>query len=296
MLNQKGASRTDTIVKLALVFIISLLSFSIGTFVGKQFSDQQHKTAMIERDGGQSRSTASIPTNSLEVQPENALTDADIASITEEFAHAEKDEIDELLADKATTNSNVEVVEEVTEEKTETPAKNKDQSIEDMVAEVNEEKKAEEPMAVEKKDMPTVAKQETMKKEMPTALPKKDAKNDVVSDTATKVAMNKKPVVKDKKEVSRIPTSLPSKIAASTVGKYTIQIAAYQKEAEAKAHSNRLTNQGYSAFYLSAKVKGNTWYRVNVGLFANRSKAKVFRKQLMKEASLKSALIKKVVR
>lgn len=292
MLNQKGASRTDTIVKLALVFVISLLSFSIGTFVGKQFSDQQHKTAMIERDGGQTRSTASIPSDSLEVQPDKALTDADIASITEEFAHAEKDEIDELLAEKTPGDNDVQIVEETTAE---TEATDKEQSIEDMVAEVNDEK------VVEVKAEAPAKTVQAVKAEMPKALPTKKmvdtpSKKDIVAKTAEKVAQNTKPVVKDKKKASRIPTSLPSKIAASTVGKYTIQIAAYQKEKEAKSHAKRLTNQGYSAFYVDAKVKGNTWYRVNVGLFANKTKARVFRKQIMKEASLKSALVKKVIK
>jgi cell division septation protein DedD len=286
MLNQKGASRMDTVVKLALVFIISLLSFSIGTFVGKQFSDQQHKTAMIEKEG-QERSTASIPTNSLDVAPENALTDADIASITEEFAHAEKDDIDELLAESNTNKVDAEVVEEDAETtaKTETT----ESSIEDMVAEVEKEAKP-----VEEK------KTEVVKKEMPNALPEKTAKAQVKADTtaktAEKIAKNETPEVKDRKVASRIPNSLPSTVAASTVGKYTVQVAAYQKEDEAKKHADKLTNQGYSAFYLDANVKGNTWYRVNVGLIASKPKANVFRKQLMKEANLKSALVKRIVK
>ena len=273
----------DTVVKLALVFIISLLSFSIGTFVGKQFSDQQHKTAMIEKEG-QQRSTASIPTDSLDVAPENALTDADIASITEEFAHAEKDDIDELLAESPANNVDAEVVEDTTAKAETTEA-----SIEDMVAEVEKENKPVE-----------TAKAEVAQKEMPKALPEKTAKAEVKADTtsktAEKIAKNETPAVKDRKVASRIPNSLPSTVAASTVGKYTVQIAAYQKEEEAKKHADKLTNQGYSAFYLDAKVKGNTWYRVNVGLFASKPKANVFRKQLMKEANLKSALVKRIVK
>lgn len=42
------SSGTDTVVKVVLVFFISLLSFSIGTFVGKKFSDKQHKMASLE--------------------------------------------------------------------------------------------------------------------------------------------------------------------------------------------------------------------------------------------------------
>lgn len=47
--NQRGGAKTDTMVKLILVFFVSLLSFSVGTFVGKQFSDSQHKLAALEQ-------------------------------------------------------------------------------------------------------------------------------------------------------------------------------------------------------------------------------------------------------
>lgn len=284
----------DTVVKLALVFIISLLSFSIGTFVGKQFSDQQHKTAMIEKEGGQGRTTASIPTDSLEVEPENALTDADIASITEEFATAEKDDIDELLADKAKKPTEIAGV-EVVEETTNTKKANKDESIDQMMAELN----GEDPALAKAEATPETKEEATG--QPPTELPKKEevakteTKSDMVTDTAMKVANQDRPTVKDKKEASRIPTSLPSKIAATSVGKYTVQVAAYQKVEEAETYKKKLVNQGYSAFHVAAKVKGNTWYRVNVGLFADRTKAQVFRKRIMKEANLKSALVKKIV-
>ena len=61
MLNQNGGSRTDTLIKLVLVFFLSLLSFSVGTFVGKQFSDSQHKIAALENGEDADRNTASIP-------------------------------------------------------------------------------------------------------------------------------------------------------------------------------------------------------------------------------------------
>jgi cell division protein FtsN len=94
MLNQKGGSKTDTIVKLILVFFISLLSFSVGTFVGKQFSDSQHRLASLEneynKDSGQSRSTASIPGNEMDVEPSDILSSEDVAKLAEEFVQEKK--------------------------------------------------------------------------------------------------------------------------------------------------------------------------------------------------------------
>ena len=41
-------AKSDVVVKLVLVFFISLFSFAIGTFVGKKYSDNQHKLAKLE--------------------------------------------------------------------------------------------------------------------------------------------------------------------------------------------------------------------------------------------------------
>lgn len=45
------SSGTDTVVKIVLVFFISLLSFLIGTFVGKSFFENQHRQAAMEPKG-----------------------------------------------------------------------------------------------------------------------------------------------------------------------------------------------------------------------------------------------------
>ncbi len=88
-LNQAGGARTDIIVKFILVFFISLLSFSVGTFVGKQFSDSQHRLAALETDyeksESQIRETASIPAGQTNVEPDKALTEEDISKMAEDF-------------------------------------------------------------------------------------------------------------------------------------------------------------------------------------------------------------------
>ena len=45
------ASKTDSIIKLVLVFFISLLSFAVGPYVGKKYSDRQHDMAKLEPHG-----------------------------------------------------------------------------------------------------------------------------------------------------------------------------------------------------------------------------------------------------
>lgn len=118
-LNQNGGTKTDTIVKLILVFFISLLSFSVGTFVGKQFSDSQHRLASLEneynKDSSQSRSTASIPGDGMDVEPTEILSNEDVAKLAEEF-------VQERKTPEETAKRNVANTETTTTTTTETPA------------------------------------------------------------------------------------------------------------------------------------------------------------------------------
>lgn len=48
-MNNHGGTRTDTLIKLIMVWLMSLLSFAVGTYVGKQFSDGQKRIAEEQR-------------------------------------------------------------------------------------------------------------------------------------------------------------------------------------------------------------------------------------------------------
>lgn len=88
MFNQNGGSRTDTLIKLVLVFFLSLLSFSVGTFVGKQFSDSQHRVADLE--GDTDRVVASIPSDVTKTIPNQAISEDEISKVSEEFVKKER--------------------------------------------------------------------------------------------------------------------------------------------------------------------------------------------------------------
>ena len=59
------------------MFFISLLSFSIGTFVGKKYSDNQHKISALEpqKHNKEERTVASVDGNE---KKQETLTDEDI--------------------------------------------------------------------------------------------------------------------------------------------------------------------------------------------------------------------------
>ncbi len=280
---ERYASKTDVIVKLVLVFFISLLSFSIGTFVGKKFSDNQHKLAQMEPGHGDAeaagetevageaakghdeRSVASVAHDVTEVKPNKALTDEEIAKLAEEFV------TDDEGAKK-----------------------------EDKHTEAHGEAHAETAHAEAAPTHEAAAKHEPVRAAASVEA-KPDAKKEEPSTAAAKVAEGHDPAgeaahgaAKAAKTAATIPTVLPKEVAASAAGKYTVQVAAYPKEEEAQNMSNELKAKGFSAFYIAAKVKGNTWYRVSVGLFATSKEAQAYRNDLLARAKVSSAIVQQI--
>ncbi len=80
---------TNRIIELALVFFISLFSFSIGTFVGKKYSDNQHRLALLEpnkKTEERAAVEAAAHTETTTNNTESEITDADVAKMAEEFS------------------------------------------------------------------------------------------------------------------------------------------------------------------------------------------------------------------
>ncbi len=262
---ERYGSKTDVIVKLVLVFFIALLSFSIGTFVGKKFSDNQHKLAELEpsthgsevaaKDGHEpeaepegtddTRGLASVNPNAHDVKPDKALSDDEIAKLAEEFV------VDD---EKAPLGA---------------PAKLNDKNESGHTSTKNE--------VIEKAPEHAAVKPEALK-------------------PAQRMAEGKSPVVANPVvPTPRIPSSLPKEMAASPVGKLTVQVGSFKTEKEAQARTADLKGKGEPAFYVSAKVNGVTVYRVSIGLFTTKDEALAYQKILVEGKKVSSdTLIQKV--
>lgn len=80
---------TNRIIELTLVFFISLFSFSIGTFVGKKYSDNQHRLSQLEPVKNETAESALVSPEvglTTEAVTEDTLSDADVAQLAEEFS------------------------------------------------------------------------------------------------------------------------------------------------------------------------------------------------------------------
>jgi cell division protein FtsN len=251
-------AKTDVMVKLVLVFFISLLSFSIGTFVGKKYSDNQHKLAALEpgKGGHENREVAS----------EHG---AEAATAEHGAEHGEVAK--EHVAAKTGDSMSDEEIAKLAEE---------------FVADDNSEVTATKEVA-HKEEVAVAPKTRTLEKAEPLNVAKNIANGKSVTTAATE----------EKKAEVRVPSSIPKNVAQyNTAGKFTVQVGAYAKEEEAQKIAGDLKSKGFSAFYIPANVKGTTWFRVSVGLFATPREAQDYRTELMAKAKLSSALVQPIIK
>lgn len=272
--DKKSGSKMDGVVTLVIIFFVCLLSFSIGTFVGKKFSDNQHKVAQFEPNHGEAaendREIASVHPDSTEVKPNDALSDDEVAKLAEEFVN-EETHGEASKEGSPTIDKNTEVIREAkTEEHGAEKTAKKDESKES----VHGEKQSRTTQSVE---------------------PLKSA-HQVANDENPDKVEKRAP----KAEHNRIPSSLPKQLADSPIGKYTVQVASFPDEGQANKMASELKTKKFAAFYVVAKVKDRkagtekTWYRVNVGTFATSDEAEKYKKQLLAESKVASAIVQKV--
>lgn len=291
--SQSNSSRTDTVVKLVLIFFIALLSFSVGTFVGKQVSDSDHRTALLEKDYQSFREVASVDKSHGKMEtPESAISPEEVNNLTEEFVKAEKTHTNEDPGHTKTDHN---------DHSTHTVAKNESHTSDEHEKGGYKKFKGDEHGKADT-HQPEHSDKEAHSKETQHQAPAKEHKTSAshsgseksVHPAAERVAQGQAPSPKVAKP--RLPSSVLPSVATSAIGKYTVQVASYATEDEAKTHAANLKWQGYSAFYIPAEIKGKTWYRVSVGLFSNQKSAANFRTDFLKQSGVKSAIIQKIIK
>lgn len=263
------SQKTNSMIKLALVFFICLLSFSIGTYVGKKYSDNQHKLAQLEPNkkaaghGGEE-----FAANEGEGHGEQAggeqgekhesgettqkLTDSEVAKIAEEFA-----------SDSSSDNAH--------------------------------DEKAIQTIEADEKPIKSAATEKANTHVTPAS---HGATTAVMTNTiATKALPTKtsSTVVAKPMNHDREPSSLPQPKEGASVGShFTVQIGSFPNEADAQKMTKEMLAKGIKTSYVSAQVKGQVYYRVNVGLFGTSKEADEYKKDFLEKTKLTSAFVQKV--
>lgn len=90
-------TKSDVVVKVVFMFFVTLLSFSVGTFVGKKYSDNQYQLAALEPQTQKEEAARAISSETEAVTETagttSSMTDADIAQLAEEFMTEESSEV-----------------------------------------------------------------------------------------------------------------------------------------------------------------------------------------------------------
>ena len=250
------SQKTDKMLKLALVFFISLLSFSIGTFVGKKYSDNQHKLAQLEPAKNKEAINHDFASGHAENQAEKTatsdssdplLTDNEVAKIAEEFA-----------ADSETET-------ETKDEKTIGTTDSGQKEIKEISATVKNESAArpKTPASV-------------------TLVPQKPA---VSQATQIQKAIDKIKNTEAVRDVASIPLN---------AGQYTVQVGSFPTSADASKLSQELVGKGFKSSFVPAQVNGQTYYRVNVGLFGTVREAQDYKKDFLEKTKLTAAIVQRI--
>ncbi len=302
MKNQAGTSRLDTVLKMLLIAFISLLAFSSGVYFGKEMSDSDYKLKALETDfKDQSQKTAGEEKN-MDQKPKDALNDEDVAAISEKAIGNEKDKLKDEPVENAEGRgvASEEVAHEgheaAHEEQGKKDAHHAEAEHHAAPAEHHaapaehgahhEEAAHHEAHGEAAAHHDEAAHHETKKPDLTQ-----------VHKVAERVANNAVPV-ESHKPVSepRGPQSLPKTVGASADFEFTVQVASYPSQEEAKKHVEELVNKGFPAYPVEAAVNGKNWYRVSVGTFKTQKEAASYRAQLMKQAEVKSAIVQKIQR
>ena len=292
------SQKTDNLIKLALVFFVSLLSFSIGTYVGKKYSDNQHKLALLEpQNEAPVKTTEEFAMDSgAEAEVENqlatapnetavhtsgagekpaALTDSEVAKIAEEFASEEEEEEERIVSSTEPTGKLIATIPEQPRVNGQITSP-KATTLTAMPAKTASPAKTVTAMPAPKQ----IAKND------PDALPPK-----IVAKTAPATNETVTPTPTDAE--FRNPASIPPTTEMVPIH-YTVQIGSFPSESEANTLTKSLQNKGYKTSYVPARVNGQTWYRVNVGLFGTIREAQDYKKEFLEKTKMSSAIVQRV--
>jgi len=254
------SSKIHVYIFMILIFFLCLLCFSVGTFVGKNVTESEMR-----------KSQGDVASN-LNERTINSIEDG----LFEDTAEAATEESDEVALTKEEINSLAEefsdTTEEVKKEGTEEAQKVTDDPVKVLSTDPNIKQVAAN----------------TMNKAAD------DLQKSPIADVTERIA--KSEAATEEYKQPRLPSTVMPLIAASSLGKYTVQIASYTNEKEAQKHASELKQKGYSAFYIPAKIRNKNWFRVSVGLFDNSAKASSFRKSFVLKTKLEAAIVQKITK
>jgi cell division septation protein DedD len=270
--------KMDAIMKVMAVFFVSILSFTLGTYTGKRFSDYQNKQLAASE---QQRSMASAANHEDSASHQQAsgevMSDEDIEKLAKSLAEGESEVIDVSSGQRGTASESEKAgLHEHKEPNWETKKSTELSVAKDSTE--SESKPREESATTHAQKAP-------------------QSKPELTTPEAGSKAANPQPPVSLKEEKK----SSPKTSWLEKAGKYSIQVGSFPTQEEAQKFSELLEKKGETAFWVAAKVVDSrkpdsfkTWYRVHIGLFADPKEANEYKNKLLSEKIVSSAIVQKL--
>ena len=80
--------------------------------------------------------------------------------------------------------------------------------------------------------------------------------------------------------ISKTAEPMPEPVVAPITDPFTLQVAAYLKEADARRYVDQLTAQGLDAYWTRATGSSKTWFQVRISHFKTKAEARAFGEDL----------------
>jgi cell division septation protein DedD len=285
-MSNQSESKVDTVVKVVLVFFVCLLSFSVGTYAGKRFSDYQHRMAQLTGeqnfDSHQKELTSSLETHSDSVSitatEEATMTAEDVAKLAASLEQGEAESID--LASSNTDASSL------------SPPQDSTTGMQASQNSITHTQPSHSRVPSNTSNPGETPKNAVTGSHNPQ---KAQGLNEGVPSNLTS---NEKPKGSPERSLTSV---LVEEIQSQHKGQFTVQVAAFPIESEAEKLTQSFVKKGLSAFSVTAKVadKKNealvkTWYRVNIGLFSSQKEAETYKNELVTNKLITNGFVQKL--
>ncbi len=310
-------------IKWTTMSFACLMTFSLGIFLGKQFSDSQKQsdTSLVQSLQNQNipnviaedqnpqkvsmKLTEDTENNKKEislVQDSKEAQERTLAGDTSQVQHpTEKHSTEEHLAEKHPTE----------EHPTEKHPTEKHPAEKHSAEEHPTEKHPAEKHSAE--EHPTEAKaigdltnapsppplQVDHKKSQEEQTKRQNKKSN--TSVATISRLKKPPQNKTKQQELKnnekgFSHHLPLNVVESLNAKYTIRLGIYDQERKAKAYVEELKGEGLNTFYMLLQRENKSWYRVSLGVYADKVVAKKELNRILRTTSIQTGSVEEILK
>lgn len=253
-MSQTAESKVGTVVLVVLVFFICLLSFSVGIFIGKKFSDNQYQLAKLKGEFSNSlMADLTSKEQSLETDIQEAeLSNEETANFAAEFAQGESQDRSDLF--KENSQPSIKSKEESAQSLNSVASTTRDLSLDPS----NNKQDSKNSESIKNREIASTENE----------APAKKIAKEITESSLTKYTI----------QVAAFPTEAEASKLTSELKNKGLESYFLAAQVPEKKGSDVL----------------KTWYRVHVGLFHSTKEAEEVKNELIGHKKIRNGMVKKL--